>query len=414
MRRVLVVIAVLIAAWRPVAALAHITVRAQERSPSGVTTLALSAPLETSLLGADGGTATPDRADPYLLRLRPARPGGAMRVRVLSRDGHVSHIRIQGATVTTQSRDGVWAILGRWLMIGALVVIVGVVGVGRLVIAPGVRHPLRNLTAPAVDPPSTGVIARLGERTAIVGGLGALAAFGALLTVIGTLQRLGSRDVATLVGETRLGAVLALVGAAGLVCAAIGVRRREIESPALLGAGVGAAAALVAISLGGHATSGTDALLSGVFDAAHMIATAIWVGGLVALLLSALPPGTDPAIGTLAAVVVRFSGVALVCVAVLAVTGAYRALAELAHIADLVRTGYGRTLLVKLILFSVMLAIGAYNRFVLHPRLERAAIGLSADARGAGAALRRSVRAEVTLATLVLGVVAVMIGFPPP
>jgi putative copper export protein len=101
-------------------------------------------------------------------------------------------------------------------------------------------------------------------------------------------------------------------------------------------------------------------------------------------------------------------------VAVLVVTGVYRALGELSGPGDLVSTTYGRVLLVKLVLFGVMLAVGAYNRLVLHPRLERAALGLAAGDRGAGAALRVSLRAELALAAAVLLSVAVLVAFPPP
>ncbi len=50
---------------------------------------------------------------------------------------------------------------------------------------------------------------------------------------------------------------------------------------------------------------------------------------------------------------VRFSGLAVAAVAVLVVTGVYRALAELGDAGDLLHTDYGIALLVKLGLFVV-------------------------------------------------------------
>ena len=114
-----------------------------------------------------------------------------------------------------------------------------------------------------------------------------------------------------------------------------------------------------------------------------------------------------------AAVVVRFSAVALAAVGVLVVTGVYRALAEV-ELGEVLDSGYGRALLVKLAIFAVLLVGGAYNRMVVHPRLERAALGLDPDDRGAVAALRTSVRAELVLAAGVLVSVAVLISLPPP
>ncbi|MEQ9336589.1 MAG: CopD family protein, partial [Miltoncostaeaceae bacterium] len=190
-------------------------------------------------------------------------------------------------------------------------------------------------------------------------------------------------------------------------------------SPVAAGAAVaGAGLALCALSWGGHASGGNDAAANIAIDALHNLATGAWVGGLLALvaLWPAVLAVADPAdrVRLGAAVVVRFSTLAVLAVAALVVTGIYRALAELGSAADLLDTGYGLALLVKLGLFGVLLALGALNRFVLHPRLERAALGLDDSERGAGALLARSVRAELVLAAAVVVAVAVMIGLPPP
>ena len=95
-------------------------------------------------------------------------------------------------------------------------------------------------------------------------------------------------------------------------------------------------------------------------------------------------------------------------------TGVYRALAELGSVGDVADSAYGRALLVKLGLFAVLLAGGAYNRLVAHPRLERAALGLDPGDRGAAAALRVSVRAELALAAALMVSVAVLVSLPPP
>ncbi len=165
--------------------------------------------------------------------------------------------------------------------------------------------------------------------------------------------------------------------------------------------GLPPAIALVAISWAGHASSGGDRTANIVIDALHGGATAVWLGGLLGLATLVSPAvvrlGDADRVRLAAAVVVRFSAVALVAVAVLVVTGVYRALAEVA-LGEVLDSDYGRVLVVKLALFAVLLAGGAYNRMVVHPRLERAALGLDPDDRGATAALRVSVRAELVLA----------------
>jgi putative copper export protein len=115
-----------------------------------------------------------------------------------------------------------------------------------------------------------------------------------------------------------------------------------------------------------------------------------------------------------AGIVVRFSALALTAVAVLVVTGVYRALAELGSVAEIGESAYGRALLVKLGLFAVLLLGGAYNRLIAHPRLERAALGLDPGDRGAAAALRVSVAAELVLAAALMASVAVLVSLPPP
>ena len=128
--------------------------------------------------------------------------------------------------------------------------------------------------------------------------------------------------------------------------------------------------------------------------------------------MRALPEPDRARLG--AGIVVRFSALALTAVGVLVVTGVYRALAELGPVGEIADSGYGRALLVKLGLFAVLLCGGAYNRLVAHPRLERAALGLDPDDRGAAAALRVSVRAELALAAALMVSVAVLVSLPPP
>ena len=229
----------------------------------------------------------------------------------------------------------------------------------------------------------------------------------------------------TLLGGTRWGAAwMGLLGLAVIGAVAAAVLRRgdpalapsaprmyALALPGLLGA--------VLLSWSGHASSGTDATLGTAFDIAHGWATAAWLGGLFMLMVLALPlldalaPADRVRLG--AGIVVRFSAVAVAAVVVLVVTGVYRALAELPSLSALWTTDYGLALLAKLIVFGVMLVLAAWNRLVLHPRLERVALGLEpAGASDGLPALVASVRAEVLLGAAVLAAVAVMVALMPP
>src|SRR6185436_4826173 len=145
----------------------------------------------------------------------------------------------------------------------------------------------------------------------------------------------------------------------GLLCAiaALGLWQWLSEQAGARARGAAAGVAgLSALTLGlisaqGHASQAPLPALSVAFDAVHLGAAAIWVGGLgcLAAALRAAPrllpggPGAD--LG--AAVLRRFSRVALAAVALVAVTGVLRALGELGGPAQLCATPYGRSLLLK-------------------------------------------------------------------
>jgi len=230
---------------------------------------------------------------------------------------------------------------------------------------------------------------------------------------------------ADLLGGTRWGTawigLLALAVIAAVAALAVrggrpspgpsGARMYVLALPGLLGA--------VLLSWSGHAASGTDAALGTAIDIAHGWATAAWLGGLVMLMVLALPLlralGHDDRVRLGAGVVVRFSALAVVAVVILVITGVYRALAELPSLSALWSTAYGLALLAKLVVFGAMLVLAAWNRLVLHPRLERVALGLEPASTSDGLpALAASVRAEALLGAVVLLAVAVMVGLMPP
>jgi putative copper export protein/methionine-rich copper-binding protein CopC len=228
-----------------------------------------------------------------------------------------------------------------------------------------------------------------------------------------------------LLGDSRWGTAWIALVALGLAVAVAGVaaRRGDVVPAApvsrALALGLPGIAGAAVLSWSGHAASGPDAGLGIALDAVHGWATAIWLGGLVMLLtlvaplLSALGPVDRVRMG--AGIVVRFSAVAITAVVLIVVTGVYRALAEVPSLSDLWATAYGVTLLAKLAVFALMLALAAWNRMVLHPRLERAALGsTSPGARNGLAALAASIRAEIALGAVVMALVAVLVGLMPP
>jgi copper transport protein len=206
--------------------------------------------------------------------------------------------------------------------------------------------------------------------------------------------------------DTRTGRLTAWRGVAlagALVVAAVRPLWRRIPWLAL-GA---AAAAVVLQSLSGHAWTADERGVAVVSDVIHLSAVAVWVGGLVALVL-ALPVADDR--GHLAR---RFSAVALGAVVAVAVTGTVSGVIEVGSLSALVDTGYGQLLLVKVAGFLVLVGLGWLNRTQLIPAVEKMSAMTARPAMSRSSALVTSVRAEVAVAAVVLVVTALLVNQPP-
>ncbi len=179
--------------------------------------------------------------------------------------------------------------------------------------------------------------------------------------------------------------LLALAG----VLFGLSVRWRE-ERPATVrsfwSVNVWVGALLVgAFSIASHAAGSLIMPWVAVFvDWAHMLSVGMWAGGLVALAL-VLPAALRPYSGearrqALLSVLRRFSWLVAYALAVVVTTGIYSALNWLYQPSDLVQTGWGMSLLVKLALVASVLVLGLMHylsanseRFqVWSARLERA------------------------------------------
>lgn len=354
-----------------------------------------------------------EKVDPALVRVSGVNPDEQptrLEWRALSRDGDI----IRGDGPLPRGAQGIsrdaelrpLVIVGRLLTVGAAVVLMGLAVLRVWVVAgvapDGVRYPAWRR--------AWWWAAAAGMVGLVVAPLGYLRGLG-----------LGLGDVGTLLGDTRWGFAWIVQAVAVTVASVVARAVRGGDRLPTIAAGVLVtcpASALAAVAWAGHASGGNDRAIGIGADVLHGWAAAAWFGGLVGLMvlvvpaLRRLPDDARTRLG--AHVVVRFSTTAVASVALLVVTGIYRALAELSSLGDLVDTAYGAVLSVKVGVFILMLAAGAYNRFVIHPRLERAAMGLDDSDRGAALALRRSVSAELLLAGCVMVAVAVLVSLPTP
>ena len=246
----------------------------------------------------------------------------------------------------------------------------------------------------ALDPAA----ARLRALAAVGALTGAAGAAVALVAMLAESAGRGLGSAVSLVPDlapdTRTGQLALARIALCLVAAGAVVVWRRSPLPAL----VPIAAALVTVSVAGHAWTAPDRAVAVASDVVHLGAVAVWAGGLLPLLvvLPVLGPDARRRVAT------RFSTLAVVAVAVVALSGTVSGWQQVRTLDALTSTTYGRLLLAKVAGLAVLVALGWVNRTRLVPLVGRIV-----------SPLRRSLRVEVAVAALVLAVTAALIHEPP-
>jgi copper transport protein len=218
--------------------------------------------------------------------------------------------------------------------------------------------------------------------------------------------------VATVAGARRPVLRPASLGATGLA-----LPKRRAAAPSLLLLGPPLALLAISPAVAGHASLERPTEVLVPANLIHVLSVSVWAGGLVVLIF-ALPGATrclerGDRTRLLAAVVARFSTFAGIAVAALLASGVAQSIVEVRTLDNLTSTAFGRAVLIKLcILLGPLIALGAYNRQKLVPRLRRIAAGGEPPGR-AGVLLRRSLRAEVALVAVVLGVTGALVSYAP-
>jgi copper transport protein len=150
------------------------------------------------------------------------------------------------------------------------------------------------------------------------------------------------------------------------------------ERTALWLVAAAAGMALAGASLAGHAASGGP--IFATIDWLHLLAVAAWVGTLPGLLLLALRPEAQASDrgALIGSALRRHSRLALAAAPLVALTGLANSPLVLGGARGLVATGYGNVLLAKVVLFSIAVAIGAANFFLVRATAFRRAVPLIA------------------------------------
>ncbi|MER8438722.1 CopD family protein [Mesorhizobium sp. M1312] len=282
-------------------------------------------------------------------------------------------------------RIGLWS--ARFLLLASLIVGVGGVAfnalIGRSNPAPGARIVTSALFAGLIAAP-------------LLVGFQGLDALGAPFSDLATAAVWQAGLWATSYGRSTLLAATA-------ICIAYAAGQAGYRSR--LGLSLAAAATLlvgVAVASAGHASTAPPRYLTVPAVFLHAITVVLWIGALIPLGAVLVRGGA-----ALPIILQRFSRIVPAIVAVLAASGLLLAIVQVQTVPALWDTDYGRVLLAKLALVVALLLLAALNRFYL------TAPAVAGDA-SATRRLRRSVGAEIVLATAVIAVLGLWRFTPPP
>jgi len=236
----------------------------------------------------------------------------------------------------------------------------------------------------------------------------AMAAAGWVLTAIGTIGVIGVQWVesgaaledlpGTSIGAAALARLISL-GVMALALAGLAVARSLANRRGWLLVGVAAAAGFAVDVMTGHAAAASDWPLQVASQWLHGISAGIWLGGLAGLLVVLPSTAAEERLATAR----RFSFWAGIALAVVVVSGAIRAIAEIGTLDALFTTDFGRAVLGKSVVLFGLALLGAFNRFIT---LRRATLVLGRFRNIGGA--------EVALAVIVLALSGLLVNLTPP
>jgi copper transport protein len=308
--------------------------------------------------------------------------------------GAVSLDSLTGTSTTTEA----FFTAGRFFDFALLLLVLG--GSSVLVIALpsaawAVRRRLYGVLAALAGALALVALLNIGFQGAAAGGLSIVDGF--------------SWDVYRNVIDTRYGEMMLLQAALAVTLAltALALRHTENRDRRALGAltlALGGAMSLTP-SLSGHAsTAGTLAMVA---DVAHVIAAALWTGGLGFLFLALMLAKEDRwPLATRA--VPRFSNMAVISVVVLLVAGVTNGYLQVRTWSALWETEYGLLLLAKVALVLPLLALGAYNNRYAVPRLKAGIASVLERRR-----FLRAAGVELAIMVAIVAVTAVLVNAEP-
>ncbi len=175
---------------------------------------------------------------------------------------------------------------------------------------------------------------------------------------------------------------------------------------------VGVVAVGIASAYGGHGAAGRWHYLGVFLTMLHVSAMAVWLGGLAMVVISFKSVERNG--------VIRFSSIAILAVATIAVSGSIQAVRQVGSFDALTGTSYGKLLIWKVVIVGAILAVAAVARQSTHGRLffktsaATASVGAAATEQGFDRPrLRRAVTIEAALAVAIVVLTSLLMASNP-
>ncbi|MGW4246333.1 copper resistance CopC/CopD family protein [Nocardia sp. NPDC004722] len=380
----------------------------------------------------DGTSTTTDSGRTVVLPLRSGLTNGTYLLgwSLLSADGHVVAGSIvfgigvpPDLTVTATPPDPLIAALD---VIVRLLTALGYLGIA---LAVGIPVAVRLVWPEAGKTRAVGQLIRIGATTTVVTALATFALIPGRLAGAGGWgePRTWVQSATSLVGAALL------AKAVGAIALAYDADSAKVVGEAPVSGGpdnwfdhargkTGRAGFIFAVAgtvvvlgqaVGGHAVAGEYRWAAVISTVLHVLAMAVWVGGVVVVGLAWRTPRR-------AQVVARFGYVAAVAVGVLVVSGVFQAWRAVSPVAALWSTSWGLLLMAKVTLVAAALGAALVARRAGTSEMRtRAVVGpgagvhLSGSARRSGVGTAWAVRAELGVQVAVLVVTALLTGVAP-
>ncbi len=329
--------------------------------------------------------------------------------RVLSADGHpvsgsllfgVGEGALDRSALPSSTGDRLWEIIG---------------GISRFIIylaalvAAGVAFFLAFIHDRAEDRWRIVPFVRIGSILALFSAIGIVMSQAALLTGKGAGAVTDSEVLRDVLNQN-LGWSLALlmIGLAA-VHLSTDIPKKVVSQSLALSGGL---AITVSFAVWGHATELSPTAISLAANAIHATAAALWLGGLVGLVmvLSLRAPET---VGSTAGIIGRFSLMAFWSVIALTIAGLTLTITGSdASLNSILTTTWGQLILAKIGLTLIVVLIAAWNRRKLVPSLTSPTENTS-ELAVRWATLLRTIRAEAVLLVAVIALTAIVVNVPP-